>query len=89
MTVFQKLPQNRLLISKLSKIQKRISAKGEVEDTRVKAKDTKKNLRPRPRTNFPRTNPLVAKDRNNRGQGQGPWTQGNSVLPKKISKKIF
>ena len=33
----------------------------------------KKN--PRPRTAFPRTDTLEAKDRNARGQGQGPRTQ--------------
>ena len=32
----------------------------------------KKNPRPRPRTAFPRTDTLEAKDRNARGQGQGP-----------------
>ena len=31
----------------------------------------KKNPRPRPRTALPRTDPLEAKDRNARGQGQG------------------
>ena len=35
----------------------------------------KKNARPRPRTALPRTEPLEAKDRNARGQGQGPRTQ--------------
>ena len=40
----------------------------------------KKN--PRPRTAFPRTDPLEAKDRNARGQGQGPRTQAQ-VLSKK------
>ena len=44
--------------------------RGGVEDTRLeaKAKDTK-NLRPRPRTAFLRTDPLEAKNRNARGQG--------------------
>ena len=42
--------------------------------------------RPRPRTVFPRTEPLEAKDRNARGQGQGPRTQAQ-VLSKK--KKVF
>ena len=46
---------------------------GGVEDTRLEAKDTKKN--PRPMTALPRTDPLEAKDRNARGQGQGPRTQ--------------
>ena len=54
----------------------------ESEDTRLeaKAKDTKKN--PRPRTAFPRTDPLEAKDKNARGQGQEPRTQAQ-VLSKK------
>ena len=39
---------------------------------------------PRPRTAFPRTDPLEAKDRNARGQGQGPRTQAQL-----FSKKIF
>ena len=46
----------------------------------------KKNPRPRPRTAFPRTDTLEAKDRNARGQGQGPRTQ-SQVLSKK--KKAF
>ena len=52
----------------------------------------KKNPRPRPRTAFPRTDAFEAKDRNARGQGQGPRTQSASALQKKkffqaISKK--
>ena len=42
----------------------------------------KKNPRPRPRTAFPRTDTLEAKDRNARGQGQGPRSQAQ-VLSKK------
>ena len=61
-------------------------SRGGVEDTRLEAKDTKKN--PRPRTALPRTDPLEAKDRNARGQGQGPRTQAQ-VLSKKRSSKIF
>ena len=64
------------------------SGRGGVEDTRLEAKDTKKNPRPRPRTAFPRTNPLEAKDRNARGQGQGPRTQAQ-VLSKKKKGKVF
>ena len=47
----------------------------------------KKN--PRPRTAFPRTDPLEAKDRNARGQG--PRTQSASALQKKkrSSQKFF
>ena len=40
--------------------------------------------RSRPRTVFPRTDPLEAKDRNARGQVQGPRTQ-----PQVFSKKSF
>ena len=49
-----------------------VTTRGGVEDTRLeaKAKNTKKT-RPRPRTALPRTDPLEAKDRNARGQGQG------------------
>ena len=62
----------------------------------------KKN--PRPRTAFPRTDTLEAKDRNARGQGQGPRTQAQVLSKKKkglhknfssdlhkktFSKKIF
>ena len=59
-------------------------SRGGVEDTSLeaKAKDTKKNPRPRPRTAFSRTDPLEAQDRNARGQGQGPRTQ-----PQVFSKK--
>ena len=49
-----------------------------------------KNPRPslRPRTAFPRTDTLEAKDRNARGQGQGPRTQAQ-VLFKKKKKKVL
>ena len=61
----------------IDKFSYRISTRGGVEDTMLeaKAKNTKKNSRPRPRTAFPRTDTLEAKDRNARGQGQGPRTQ--------------
>ena len=45
----------------------------------------KKNLRPR--TAFPRTDTLEAKDRNARGQGQGPRTQAQVLSKKKRSPK--
>ena len=51
--------------------------RGGVEDTRLEAKDAKKN--PRPRTAFPRTDTLEAKDRNARG----PRTQAQSALQRK------
>ena len=47
----------------------------------------KKN--PRPRTAFPRTEPLEAKDRNARGQGQGPRTQAQVLSKKKRSSEFF
>ena len=49
----------------------------------------KKN--PRPRTAFPRTDTLEAKDRNARGQGQGSRTQAQvlSKRKKKVFTKIF
>ena len=51
----------------------------------------KKNPRPRPRTAFPRTDILEAKDRNARGQGQGPRTQAQVLSKKKkrSSQKVF
>ena len=65
-----------------------VDSRGGVEDTRLEAKDTKENPRPRPkpRTAFPRTDTLEAKDRNARGQGQGPRTQAQ-VLSKKKKKR--
>ena len=67
---------------------KSIITRGGVKDIRLeaKAKDTKKNPRPRSRTAFPRTDTLEAKDRNARGQGQGPRTQAQ-VLSKKRKKR--
>ena len=44
---------------------------------------TQKNLRPK--TDFPRTDSLEAKDRNARGQGQGPRTQRTCVFQKNIA----
>ena len=49
----------------------------------------KKNPRPRPRTAFPRTDTLEAKDRNDRGHGQGPMTQAQVLSKKKSSQKFF
>ena len=45
--------------------------------------------RPRPRTALPRTEPLEAKDRNARGQGQGPRTQAQVFSKKKVFKNFF
>ena len=47
----------------------------------------KKNPRPRPRTAFPRTDTLEAKDRNARGQG--PRTQAQVLSKKKRSSQKF
>ena len=48
-----------------------------------------KNPRLRPRTALPRTDPLEAKDRNARGQGQEPRTQAQVFSLKKKSPNIF
>ena len=66
-----------------------LRTRGGVEDTRLeaKAKDTKKNPRPRPRTVFPRTDTLETKGRNARGQG--PRTQAQVLSKKKKSSKTF
>ena len=61
--------------------------RGGVKDTRLEAKDTKKN--PRPRTALPRTDPLKAKDRNARDQGQRPRTQAQVFSEKKGLKEFF
>ena len=44
---------------------------------------------PRPRTAFPRTDTLETKDRNARGQGQGPRTQAQVLSKKKRFSKLF
>ena len=49
----------------------------------------KKNPRQRPRTAFPRTDTLEAKDRNAQGPGQGPRTQAQMLSKKKVFTKIF
>ena len=51
---------------------------------KIRGQGHKKN--PRPRTAFPRTDPLEAKDRNARGQGRGRRTQPQ-VFSKKKKKK--
>ena len=65
----------------------RLNSKSEVKDSRLDAKPnakTQKNPRPRPTTDFPRTDPFEAKDRNVRNRG--PRTQPASVLQKKLSQ---
>ena len=66
-----------------------VSSRGGVEDTKLeaKAKDTKKNPRPRPRTAFPRTDPLEAKDRMLEAKDQGHSCRCS--LKKKAFKKVF
>ena len=61
-----------------------IRTRGGVEDTRLeaKAKDTKKS-EAKVKAALPRTDPLEAKDRNARGQGQGPRTQTQGFSNKK------
>ena len=54
---------------------------------RGQGKGHKKN--PRPRTAFPRTDTLEAKDRNAQGQGQGPRTQAQVLSQKKRSSQKF
>ena len=75
-----------------------IKTKGGVEDIRLeakaKAKDTKKirgQGQPfRGQTlSRPRTGMLEAKDRNARGQGQGPRTQSQVFSKKKVKKNSF
>ena len=64
-----------------------INIRGGVEGTRpYKAKDTKN---PTPRTVLPRTDPLEAKDRNARGQDQGPRIQAQVLSKKKVFKIFF
>ena len=62
--------------------------RGGVKDTRLEAK-AKDKKNPRPRTAFSRTDPLEAKDRNARGQGQGPRTQPQVFSKKKVLQKSF
>ena len=64
-----------------------LNVRSGVEDTRLeaKAKDTKKN--PRPRTALPRTYPLEAKNKNTRGQGSR--TQAQEFSKKKDLQKNY
>ena len=66
-----------------------VKTRGEVENTMLEAKNTKKNLspRPKPKTAFPRTEPLEAKDSNARGQGLKE--QAQMFSKKKVFKEIF
>ena len=56
---------------------------------KARGQEHKKNPRPRPRTAFPRTDNHEAKDRNARGQGQGPRTQAQVLYKKKRSSQNF
>ena len=70
-----------------------------VEDTRLeaKAKDTKKirgqdhkkKSEAKAKKTLPRTDPLEAKDRNARSQGQGPRTLAHAFSKKKVFKIFF
>ena len=53
--------------------ERNVCIRGGVEDTtfEAKTKNSKKNTRQRPRTEFLRTRLLEAKNKNGRGQGQG------------------
>ena len=57
--------------------------RGGVEDTRLKAKTTKKNPRPKPGTALPRTDPLEAK-----AKDQGHWRKCSQIKTK-VFKTIF
>ena len=58
---------------------------------RGQGQEHQKNPRPRRRTRtaFPRTEPLEAKDRNARGQDQGPRTQAQAFSKKQGLQKFF
>ena len=62
---------------------------GEVEDTRLeaKAKATKKNPTPRPRTALSRTDPLKAKNRNARDQGHRGGVEDTRPRPRPRTQK--
>ena len=60
-----------------------IFIRGRVEDTRLEAKDTKKSEAKAKDSAFPRTGTLEVKDRNARGQGQGPRTQAQVLSKEK------
>ena len=57
------------------------------QGSRPEPRTQKKN--PRSRTALPRTDPLEAKDRNARGQGQGPRTLAQVFSKKRSSRKFF
>ena len=59
--------------------------RGGAEDMhKAQGQGHEKNPRPRPSTALPRTDPLEAKDRNARGQGQVPRTHRGCDLQKKV-----
>ena len=55
-------------------------SRGRVEDTTFEAKAKNSKKKPRPRTDVARTDPLEAKNRNVRCQGQGLQTQFFSIM---------
>ena len=58
-------------------------------ESRTQCSRSRTPKNPRPRTAFPRTDPLEAKDRNARGQGQEPRTQAQVLSKKRSSQKFF
>ena len=56
---------------------------------KARGQDQGNKKTPRPWTALLKTDPLEAKDRNARGQGQGPRTQAQVLSRKKSSSKIF
>ena len=67
-------PQNGKVVALFSFVLREVISRGGVEDTRLEAKDTKKN----PRTAFPRTDTLEAKD-----------TSASALQKKKRSSQKF
>ena len=69
------------------KIKTILKPRSGIQDTRLEARDTKKNSRPR--TALPRTDPLEAMNRNARGQIQEIRTQAKVFSKKKGLQKNF
>ena len=63
--------------------------RGGVEGHKARGQGQGHKKNPGPRTAFPRTDTLEAKDRNARGQGQGPTTQAQVLSKKKGLHKKF
>ena len=79
---FRTIANNQTVEGLLAEVESR------TQGTRPRSRPrTQKN--PRPRTALPRTDPLEAKDRNARGQGQAPRTRTQVFSKKKGLQKIF